>query len=146
MGNIFHPQICRFYFILLYRHKTCILICNSNANQKCWVRKYLWPIYFFLNSMNCSYVCRTKKVIYVQFLEISKQMEPTGEVSNVEQKNLYNALLYKKNLLMFNALSIGSIWFKISISWPTKSQGPKKKCTHFIRERIHSWPVDTIRT
>ena len=23
-------------------------------------------------------------------------MEPTGEVSNVEQKNLYNALLYKK--------------------------------------------------
>ena len=30
-----------------------------------------------------------------QFLEISNQMEPTGEVSNVEQKNLYNALLYK---------------------------------------------------
>ena len=31
-----------------------------------------------------------------QFIEISNQMEPTGEVSNVEQKKLYNALLYKK--------------------------------------------------
>ena len=27
----------------------------------------------------------------------------------------------------------------------TKSQGPKKKCTHFTRERIHSCPVDTAR-
>ena len=33
-----------------------------------------------------------------QFIDISisNQMEPTGKVSNVEQKNLYNALLYKK--------------------------------------------------
>ena len=32
-----------------------------------------------------------------QFIEISNQMEPNGEVSNIEQKNLYNALLYIKN-------------------------------------------------
>ena len=72
-------------------------------------------------------------------------MEPTGEVSNVEQKNLYNALLYKKILSMFNTSPVGSIWLEISISWHTKSQGPKKKCTHFTRERIHSCPVDTAR-
>ena len=33
-------------------------------------------------------------LLVFQFIEISNQMEPTGEVSNVEQKNLYNALLY----------------------------------------------------
>ena len=33
----------------------------------------------------------------------------------------------------------------MSINWHTKSQGPKKKCTHFTREKIHSCPVDTIR-
>ena len=32
-----------------------------------------------------------------QFIDISNQMESTGEVSNVEQKNLFNGLLYKKN-------------------------------------------------
>ena len=32
-----------------------------------------------------------------QFIDISNQMESTGEVSNVEQKKLYNGLLYKKN-------------------------------------------------
>ena len=31
------------------------------------------------------------------------------------------------------------------MNWHTKSQGPKKKCTHFTRERIHSCPVDTAR-
>ena len=44
-------------------------------------------IYFFLGPWHL--VC--------QFIEISNQMESTGEVSNVEQKNLYNGLLYKKN-------------------------------------------------
>ena len=70
-------------------------------------------------------------------------MEPTGEVSDVEQKYLYNALLYKKNLSMFNTSPVGSIWLEISINWHTKSQGPKKKCAHFTRERIYSCTVDT---
>ena len=36
-------------------------------------------------------------LLVCQFIEISNQMEPTGKVSNVEQKDLYNALLCKKN-------------------------------------------------
>ena len=36
-------------------------------------------------------------LLVCQFIQISNQMEPTGEVSNIEQKKLYNALLYKKN-------------------------------------------------
>ena len=32
-----------------------------------------------------------------QFIDIFNQMESTGEVSNVEQKKLFNGLLYKKN-------------------------------------------------
>ena len=35
-------------------------------------------------------------LLVCQFIEISNQMEPTGELSNVEQKYLYNALLYIK--------------------------------------------------
>ena len=31
------------------------------------------------------------------------------------------------------------------MNWHTKSQGPKKKCAHFTRERIHSCSVDTAR-
>ena len=31
-----------------------------------------------------------------QFIEISNQIEVNGHVSNFEQKNLYNTLLYKK--------------------------------------------------
>ena len=33
----------------------------------------------------------------------------------------------------------------MSINWHTKSQGPKKKCTHFSRGRIHSCPAGTAR-
>ena len=36
-------------------------------------------------------------LLVCQFIDISNQMETTGEVSSVEQKNLYNALLCKKN-------------------------------------------------
>ena len=72
-------------------------------------------------------------------------MESTGEVSNVEQKNLYNGLLHKKILLMFDTSPVVSIWLKMSINWHTKSQGPKKKCTHFSRGRIHSCPAGTAR-
>ena len=32
-----------------------------------------------------------------QFIDISNQIEPTGEVANILQKNLYNAALYKKD-------------------------------------------------
>ena len=71
-------------------------------------------------------------------------MEPTGEVSNIEQRK-YNDLLYKKNPSMFDTSPVGSIWLEISINWHNKIQGPKRKCTHFTRERIHSWAVDTAR-
>ena len=33
----------------------------------------------------------------------------------------------------------------MSINWHTKSQGPKKKCAHFSRGRIHSCPAGTAR-
>ena len=33
----------------------------------------------------------------------------------------------------------------IHINWHTKSQGHKKKCTHFSRGRIHSCPAGTAR-
>ena len=61
-----------------------------------------------------------------QFIDISNQMEPTGEVSSVEQKNLFNALLYKKILSMLDTSPVVSIWLEMSINWHTKSQGPKK--------------------
>ena len=35
-------------------------------------------------------------LLMCQFIDISNQMEPTGEVSSVEQKKLFNALLNKK--------------------------------------------------
>ena len=41
-------------------------------------------------------------LLVCQFIEISNQMEPTGEVSNVEQKKLFNGLLYKKIHSMFD--------------------------------------------
>ena len=72
-------------------------------------------------------------------------MESTGEVSNVEQKNLYNGQLYKKILLMFDSSPVVSIWLEMSINWHTKSQGPKKKCTNFFRGRIHSCLAGTAR-
>ena len=72
-------------------------------------------------------------------------MESTGEVSNVEQKNLYNSPLYKKFLSMFDSLPVVSIWLEMSINWRTKSQGPKKKCTDFFRGRIHSCFAGTAR-
>ena len=72
-------------------------------------------------------------------------MEPTGEVSSDEQKNLYNALLYKKILLMFDTSPVVSIWLEMSMNWHTKSQGPKKKCNNFSRGRINPWPAHTAR-
>ena len=33
----------------------------------------------------------------------------------------------------------------MSINWYTKSQGPKKKSTHFTKVRIHSCLADTAR-
>ena len=84
-------------------------------------------------------------LLVCQFIDISNQMESTGEVSNVEQKNLYNGLLHKKILLMFDTSPVVSIWLEMSKNWHTKSQGPKKKCAHFSRGRIHSCPAGTAR-
>ena len=70
-------------------------------------------------------------------------MESTGEVSNIEQKNLYNGLLHKKILLMFDTSPVVSIWLEMSINWHTKSQGPKTKCVHFSKGRILPYPVHT---
>ena len=84
-------------------------------------------------------------LLVCQFTDISNQMESTGEVSNVEQKNLYNGPLYKKILSMFDSSPVVSFWLKMSINWHTKSQGPKKKCTNFFRGRIHSCLAGTAR-
>ena len=67
-------------------------------------------------------------------------MEPTGEVSNVKQKNLY-----KKILSMFDTSPVVSIWLEMSINWHTKSQGPKKKLIYSSRGRINPWPAHTAR-
>ena len=72
-------------------------------------------------------------------------MESTGEVSNVEQKNLYNGLLYKKILLMFDTSPVVSIWLEMSINWHTKSQGPKTKCVNFSKGRIDPYLAHTAR-
>ena len=80
-------------------------------------------------------------LLVYQFIDISNQMESTGEVSNVVQKNLYNALLYEKILSMFDTSPVGSIWLEMSINWYTKSQGPKKKCFHFSSGRIMDQPL-----
>ena len=82
-------------------------------------------------------------LLVCQFIAISNQMESTGEVSNVEQKNLYNGLLHKKILLMFDTSPVVSIWLKMSINWHTKSQGPKKKCT-ILHERGSTPALPTL--
>ena len=72
-------------------------------------------------------------------------MESNGEVSNFEMKNLCNTVLHNFFYPKFDTLPFDSIWLEISIDWHTKSQGPKKKCTQFTIERIHSWLADTAR-
>ena len=63
----------------------------------------------------------------MKILDISNQMELTGEVLNFESDFLYNEALYN----FFDTSPVSSIWLEISMNWHTKSQGPKKKCTHF---------------
>ena len=46
---------------------------------------------------------------------------------------------------MFDTAPVVSICLEMSINWHTKSQGPKKKCIHFSRGRIHSYPAGTAR-
>ena len=60
---------------------------------------------FFLRSLALS----------VSIIEISKQMELNGEVTNLEKK-----LYIQRHSAPFD--------------WHTKSQKPNKKCTHFTRE------------
>ena len=72
-------------------------------------------------------------------------MESNGVVSNFETKILCNSVLHNFFYPKFDTSPFDSIWLEISIDWYTKSQGPKKKCIHFTRERIHSCSVDTAR-
>ena len=72
-------------------------------------------------------------------------METTGEVSSVEQKNLYNALLCKKIPSIFDTSPVVSIWLEMSINWHTKSQGPKTKCVNFSKGRIDPYLAHTAR-
>ena len=58
---------------------------------------------------------------------------------------LSNRVLNKFLFSKFATSPFNSISLKISMNWHTKSQGPKKKCAHFTRERIHSCSVDTAR-
>ena len=38
---------------------------------------------------------------------------------------------------------VPKVWLAIFINWHTKSQGPKKKWTHFTRGRVHPCPAHT---
>ena len=60
-------------------------------------------------------------------------------------KILCNSVLHNFFYPKLDTSPFDSIWLEISLSWHTKSQGPKKKCTHFTIERIHSWLADTAR-
>ena len=60
-------------------------------------------------------------LLVCQFIDISNQIETTGEVSSVEQKNLYNALLCKKILSIFDTSPV----------------------VHFFKGRILPYPVHT---
>ena len=82
-------------------------------------------------------------LLVCQFIDISNQMETTGEVSNIERIFLYNRPLNKFFCSTFDTSPVDSIWLEMSINWHTKSQGPKKKCIHFSRGRIHSCPAGT---
>ena len=80
-----------------------------------------------------------------QFIDISNQIEPTGEVANILQKNLYNAALYQKILSMLFTSPLESIWLEISTNWHTSSQGPKKKSIKITKRRIDPCPAHTTR-
>ena len=48
-------------------------------------------------------------LLVCQLIEISNQMGPTGEASNIEQINLFNASLYKKISFGVYTTPVGSI-------------------------------------
>ena len=84
-------------------------------------------------------------LLVCQFIDISNQMETTGEVSNIKRIFLCNRPLYKFFCSTLDTSPVDSIWLEMAINWHTKSQGPKKKCAHFSRGRIHSCPAGTAR-
>ena len=100
-----------------------------------WILTFVKWLHFFIGPW----------LLVCQFMEISNQMESNGEVSNFEMKNLCNSVLHNFFYPKFDTSPFDSIWLEISIDWYTKSQGPKKKCTHFTIERIRSWLADTAR-
>ena len=84
-------------------------------------------------------------LLVCQFIDISNQIEPTGEVANILQKNLYNVALYKKILSMLVTSPFDSIWLEISTNWHTSSQGPKKNSIKITKRRIDPCPAHTAR-
>ena len=84
-------------------------------------------------------------LLVCQFIDISNQMETTGEVSNIKRIFLCNRPLYKFFCSTLDTSPVDSIWLEMAINWHTKSQGPKKKCAHFSWGRIHSCPAGTAR-
>ena len=46
---------------------------------------------------------------------------------------------------MLDTSPVVSIWLEMSINWPTKSQGPKKKLVYSSSGRINPWPAHTAR-
>ena len=80
-------------------------------------------------------------LLVYQFIEIFKQMEVNGEVSNFGLKNLCNTQLYQKNYPKFETSLLTSIWLEIYINWYTKGQGPKIKCIRFSRGSTPAPPI-----
>ena len=73
-------------------------------------------------------------LLVCQFIDISNQMETTGELSNIERIFLYNGPLYKFFCSTFDTSPVDSIWLEMSVNWHTKSQGPKKNLLIFLGE------------
>ena len=65
-------------------------------------------------------------LLVCQFIDISNQMETTGELSNIERIFLYNGPLYKFFCSTFDTSPVDSIWLEMSVNWHNKSQGPNK--------------------
>ena len=70
-----------------------------------------------------------------QFIEISNQMELNGKVSNIEQKNLYNTILYKKNFQRLRLRHLAPFDWKFQYSIGTlRAKDPRKMYLFYKRE------------
>ena len=83
-------------------------------------------------------------LVVCQFIDISNQIEPTGEVANILQKNLYNAALNKFFNSKFDTSPFDFIWLEISKNLHTSSQGPKKNLSKLQKGGLTPVPLTLL--